>query len=541
MYIQPNTKVHWLRNVPLDDTYDHTIYFADAGKQEEYFISKKKFTDTNMTYQRAENGIIRVQRSADTMYDVNYIMFQNTAFGTKWFYAFVTGVEYVNNITCNIRYEIDVLQTWFFDFVFEYCFIERQHTLTDHIGDNIAPEPLETGEYVVTDYKPLTPMSDMLVLIAIVDTSKVSDGQLYDGIYGGCKLYAYKSDDVESINDMLSTYAEAPDSVVSMYMCPAILIPEVPDGGKLIASKSNGVETVISTDSINKIIADGNGDFGGYVPKNNKLYTYPYNYFNLDNASGNTLPLRYEFFKNHRPVISITGTITQPVRVVARPCNYKGVADYSELGGYTTLNTECITLESYPMCSWNTDAFKAWIAQNSIPIAINTISTVATLGMTSDHRNAILDNKGIEDSSPLRDGIDTKVSAINGIAGILTSSYRASISADICRGTINNGGVNTANNKQQFYSCRCHVSNYFAKMIDNFFSMYGYAINLLQVPNVNARPHWTYIKTRNCTLTGSIPADAMNAICKIHDNGITYWKNGNEVGNYSLDNSPVSE
>ena len=29
----------------------------------------------------------------------------------------------------------------------------------------------------------------------------------------------------------------------------------------------------------------------------------------------------------------------------------------------------------------------------------------------------------------------------------------------------------------------------------------------------------------------------MKNICKIFDNGITFWKNGNEIGNYSLDNS----
>lgn len=523
MDIQPNTKVNWLRNVPLDNTYDHTIYFADAGKQATYFISKKKFTDTQMTYQRAGNGVIRVQRLADTMYDVNYIMFQNTGFGTKWFYAFVTKIEYVNNVTCNVYYEIDVLQTWLFAFDFEYCFIERQHTLTDHIGDNIAPEPVETGEYIVSDYKPLTPMRDMLVVIAIVDTSSVSDGQLYDGIYGGCKLYAYKSDDVQSINDKISEYAQATDSIVSMYMCPAILIPEVPDGGKQLETKSSGVETVIKTDSLTKIIADGKGDFDGYTPKNNKLYTYPFNYFNLDNASGNTLPLRYEFFKLRQPVISITGTITQPVRVVARPCNYKGSPDYSELAGYTTLNTECITLESYPMCSWNTDAFKAWVAQNSVPIALDTVSSVVSGGMSG---------------SPLA---SLATGGINGVISLLSQSYKASISADICRGNLSNGGVNTANGKQQFYSCRCHITNYFAKMIDNFFSMYGYAINQLAIPNVKARPHWTYIKTKNCCITGSITTTDMNKICDIHNNGITYWMNGDEVGNYSLDNSPVSE
>lgn len=527
MYIEPNTIVHWLKNVPLDNTYEHTIYFINETAQRDYFIGLKKYTDNKLSYQRVNNGVIRIQRSADNMYNVNYIMFQNSAYGQKWFYAFVTAVEYVNNVTCNVYYEIDVLQTWMFQFSFEYCFVERQHTVTDHIGDNIAPEPVETGEYIVSKYQPLTPMNDMLVIIAIVDTNSVSDGQLYDGIYGGCKLFAYKSDDVTSINDKISEYAQATDSIVSMYMCPAILIPEVPNGGKALNTRSGGIETIVKCDSLQTVIANGDGDFDGYTPKNNKLYTYPYNYFNIDNASGNTLPLRYEFFDNHKPVISITGTITQPVRVIARPCSYKGSPSNSELAGYTTFNTECITLESYPMCSWNTDAFKAWVAQNSIPIVLDTISSVANTGIHA----AVSNNPAVTAAS----------GAIGGVSSILSQTYKASIATDICRGNLNNGGVNTANGKQQFYSCRCHITKYFAKMIDNFFSMYGYAVNLLQIPNVKARPHWTYIKTRNCCITGSLPANDMNKICKIHDAGITYWVNGDEVGNYSLDNSPISE
>lgn len=527
MYIEPNTQIIWLTDVPLDNTYTHTIYFSELVKQVEYFKSKKKFSDAKLSYQRVNSGVIRVQRVADTMYNINYMMFKNTAYGNKWFFAFITSVEYVNNISCNVKYEIDVLQTWMFDYDFEYCFIERQHTVTDHIGDNIAPEPVEVGEYIVSDYGPLTQMSDMLVIIAVVDINSVSEGQLYDGIYGGCKLFAYKSTDVKSINDKISEYAQATDSIVSMYMCPAILIPEVPDGGKVLSYGSSGVKTTVVCDSLTKVIADGKGDFDGYIPKNNKLYTYPYNYFNIDNASGNTLPLRYEFFKLRKPVIEITGTITQPVRLVARPCSYKGVPDYSELGGYTTLNTEAITLESYPMCSWNTDAFKAWVAQNSVPIILDSVSSLATTGVHS-----------VASEVPLA---TVASGAIGGITSILSQTYKASIAADICRGNINNGGVNTATGKQQFYKSRCHITKYFAKMIDNFFSMFGYAVNLLQIPNIKARPHWTYIKTRDCCITGTLPADVANKICEIHNNGVTYWKNANEIGNYSLDNSPVSE
>ena len=69
--------------------------------------------------------------------------------------------------------------------------------------------------------------------------------------------------------------------------------------------------------------------------------------------------------------------------------------------------------------------------------------------------------------------------------------------------------------------------------------MFGYATRRCKKPNRNSRPHWNYVKTVGATVTGSVPADDMKKICSIYDNGITFWKNGSEVGDYSLDNSPV--
>ena len=40
-------------------------------------------------------------------------------------------------------------------------------------------------------------------------------------------------------------------------------------------------------------------------------------------------------------------------------------------------------------------------------------------------------------------------------------------------------------------------------------------------------------------LTGDLPAKDAEAIINIFDNGITFWNNIDEVGNYSLDNTVV--
>ena len=166
MYIEPNTVIRLLTNCPLDNTYDHTIYFNGAEAQFEYFAGLTKYTLTKQTYQRVNRSRMRVQYKADDLYDCNYLMFQNTNFGNKWFYAFVKSVEYINNIVSEIEYEIDVMQTWAFDYQLGQCFIEREHSATDNIGDNLVPEKIEHGSYVADSLENDAQLYNTSIIIA---------------------------------------------------------------------------------------------------------------------------------------------------------------------------------------------------------------------------------------------------------------------------------------------------------------------------------------------------------------------------------------
>lgn len=519
MYIEPNTTIKLLHNVPLDNTYEHTILFSSADEQANYFASLTKHNLSNNTYQRVQRGVAKIALPADSCYDCNYLMFQNTNYGSKWFYAFIQKVEYVNNAVCEVTFELDIMQTWLFDFALKQCFVEREHTPTDVIGEHIEPEPLETGEYVFNSYAPITQMSDMCICIAIVDVDNATDGTLYDGIYGSAKLWVYDSTDITSVNAKISEYTQKPEAIIGTYMFPKLFLGGVIPETHLLGYGATATRTFITLNGVEET-----DTLNGYLPKNKKLYTYPYNFFHVDNASGGELSLRYEFFANGKPVFQIAGTVTQPVTAIIRPCSYKGVQGYTEITGYTTLNTESIQLNNYPVCSWNTDSYKMWVAQNSAPIALNTIASIGQTAVGAQYStqpNAVIG-----------------ASAIGQVSNILSQMYQASIRADISKGTFNNGGVNTANFTQQFYGGRCSVNAKFAKIIDDYFTRYGYACNVVKIPNIESRPHWNYVKTIGCVIVGSVPCDDMRAICNIHDKGITYWKNGNEIGDYSLDNSP---
>ena len=104
----------------------------------------------------------------------------------------------------------------------------------------------------------------------------------------------------------------------------------------------------------------------------------------------------------------------------------------------------------------------------------------------------------------------------------------------------NSANVNVSLRELTFWGGRASITAEYAKCIDDYFTLYGYGVKRLMKPVLNARPHWTYIKTVDATITGSVPCDDMKRIIEIFDSGITVWMNGAEVGHYELNNSPVA-
>ena len=140
-YIAPNSTVWLYKGVRLDPNYENTYWFASKAAQKTAFDAYLAYTFTAQSYCRATGNAIRVQRNPDDLINCNYMAFRNTSFGDKIFYAFIDEVAYINNSTAEIRFTIDVMQTYLRDITFLPSYIEREHSATDDIGDNIVPEP----------------------------------------------------------------------------------------------------------------------------------------------------------------------------------------------------------------------------------------------------------------------------------------------------------------------------------------------------------------------------------------------------------------
>lgn len=525
MVINPTTTVKLFSGVPLDNTYTNTLYFASLADQLAYFNSLTPVkTFTSQMYQRVNAGIFEANCKADDIYNCNYMMFQNAGFGNKWFFAFVNSVEYVNNNNARVTFEIDVIQTWLFDVEREQCLVERCHSVTDNIGDNILPEPVATGEYVFADYGTLAPeqstlFNEWLIAVEYSDVTAASvDGNVYDGVYNGATIGVFNTSagGIAGLNALLDNFIQKPEGILMIYMIPKFAVggdaPLIPDEGARLATTYKG-----KTAGIIRTGITGSESFDGYVPHNKKLYTYPYNFYHVDNGDGNGMELRYEFFSNPASMhFHLSTTVTPPVQIKLIPNNYKGAVDNE---------SEFLTITNLPVGGWNYDTYKAWQAQNSVPIALKVGAGVLGLGIG-------LATGGVG----LALGIGSALSMATSVA---SESYQASIQADVTKGNFSSANVNFAQGKSQFFAGRCHIPRDYAIQADKFFDRFGYKSGRIMLPPRANRPHWTYVKTIGCEIKGNCPADDIKRICAIYDSGITWWRNPAEVGNYSLDNSPV--
>lgn len=568
MYIAPKGAVK-LMHTGLPSDYTDTIYFDSTTEQFNYFNGLPGTWLREQSYTRPHRGVFRCSLPMSQTYDVDYIMFRNTDFENKWFYAFVNKVTYQNNGLCLVYFTIDTIQTWFIaaggQRALGECFVSREHVTDDSIGANIEAESVSLGEYVAetgSRYIMLDDLFDPVIILAGVGSGK-PNGKLYNGVYGGATLYAFNQGDAASVNTVIDTVTRlhgSDNGIVGLYMAPKIALPDhtVPAAGVALAEGGGSPENV----ELNPLSHEDG--FNGYVPKNNKLYTYPYNFLRITTGQGSHADYPYEYFDGGKPTFKVAATLLAPVTAICLPINYKHFSD--QLVGYAP---EAITISNYPQCSWSNDVYAAWVAQNSVPMqnlrqAYEDKANVRakTLEENQEYRifgqaaNAILNYMGVGDDSILgtsKNAISQQVAIwtewnnwasaysqgkIDLVTGQMNAEYSAAMRNNNVYGS-STGNITLSMHDMRFSASRWHLRDQRIREIDQYFSMFGYATNKVKVPTLVSRPHWNYIQTIDANVKGNMPADDRELIKGLFEKGVRFWHNGSELGNYELDNSPA--
>ena len=134
-----------IKSFPYDNNYDYVKMFANEEEQKQYF---RTFDYENVD----EHNYIRVENSFNINYEydylenegVNYVIFDN---GYRTIYAFIIKKEYIRKNVTRIIYEVDVIQSFMFDFTIGNSFVERKVCSIDEIVD--YDEGLNLGEHII--------------------------------------------------------------------------------------------------------------------------------------------------------------------------------------------------------------------------------------------------------------------------------------------------------------------------------------------------------------------------------------------------------
>ena len=532
-----------LLKVPIELDNKNQLNFSSKTTQYNYFNGCTKISIDDSSYQRKDNTI-RYPGHIDDLIGYNYCMYRNTSYSNKWFYAFITDMRYINDEMTLITIKTDVWQTWQFDIEIKKCFVEREHVNSDNYGEHTVPENLETGEYITLYSVDSTDLGSSHVVmgttISPVDGETAVTGGVYGGIYSGCKYYVF--DTLSDLNNALNRIATNGNSasIVTLFYCPDWI------SGYSTGSFSSGIKEVPQSSGVNK--ASGIAiplhptAIDTYTPKNKKLFTWPYVGYLISNNAGSSMTYRLEDFYaqadsqgNYSADLEIWGTCTPGCSIRLIPKYYK-VKD-------TTLNEQYnneygLNGPKFPIASWGNDSYTNWLTQTGINVGGVKIDG-ATVAIGKGVVNTAVGAGTILATGGASGGFETG-QGIGQIFNAVQEVYQHSFNPIQATGNINSGDVTYSSGKLTFTGYFMTIKREYARIIDEYFSTYGYKVNRLKVPNITGRTNWNYVKTINCNIHGYIPQVDCLEIKNMFNAGVTFWHNPSTFLDYSQSNTIVS-
>lgn len=538
MAITPQTDIYLLK-CPIEADNRNQINFADATAQYNYFSSLPKLVVDNCTYQRHDD-VMRLPYHIDDIINFNYVMYRNEAYGNKWFYAFITNMEYSSDHMTFVYIKTDVFQTWQFDITYMKSFVEREHVNDDTFGLHTVPEVLEYGDYIVNSYASSNYAINLTNCYLIAQVSELcaamyntygNANRIYNGVPQGCWLIGFSLSDstaYQNFNNFVRSYdaENLSEAIVSVGIVPKAMISGEPVilsfdtdyGFDAFRVPSSTTATTLATQSFTRQTT-----LNGYTPKNNKMLCSPYNYILVTNNGGSDVAYAWEEFSSSSANFNIIGALTQGCDIKMIPTNYKST-DGS--GGWEW----AITSQKFPMVSWNSNFYLNWVAVNGkyqeVQAGLTGLSFATNLigGMASGNAGQM-------------------VGSLSGLAQSVANQAQqireARMTPDSAKGNTNTGDLNFTYEKSKFTGYKMSIKAEYARIIDDYFTAYGYKVNSFKVPNITGRRYWNYVHTVGANIEGNVPQADMDEIKGLFDRGITIWHDTAHYLDYTQNNTIV--
>lgn len=338
-YSWPTDSKATLCRVPWDAEYRNVVDWQDQQHKDSYFSSLKSDSCElgSMTYLKPNDPIF-VDVPFSKAYSYNYIVVENPKLPVpgevepRKLYYFVTAVGYVAPNTTSIAVQLDVWTTYGDTAEFGRCFVERGHVAiaaemskptptADKLGPArskvyrrylTAAEGLDIGnEYLIGDVDAFS-IADYehgwaVVIMSTTDlladwgtlsnpSMKTADGQVTDGLIGGCNVYSLSTADFRQFMKNIRNYPWVAKGIISITAFPKALLTDGPSVDKdgvtlcfLGTTPDKGFYREIDNvwERLSKSIPDRYRNL-------HKLLCYPYSVIELNAYNGSPVLLKPE-------------------------------------------------------------------------------------------------------------------------------------------------------------------------------------------------------------------------------------------------------
>lgn len=492
------SKVNLYKNVPLYRGKNENIMFSSKSERDSQFSTKLFKSYENLSYIR--NEYIFIPDVADIIENCNYLSFNNY---DKEIYAFITKIEYENEGNSKVYYEIDYFQSFIYECAFLPSMVEREHVIDDTIGKHILDENLPLGEFkydeIQVDMSQLTNTFYLVASLYDVDSNN-NYGGIYNGIPSG--LYYYVCRTFNALKSLVYTLTSAHGENAVHFACiiPQIAVKHMVDTGSIngdiypkVTEKNNA-----NTYSFNVDVSRETID--GYTPHNKKCFIYPYSSLYMTNNEGQSNELLWENFSTGDKFM-LVASIGGDTQVLCVPRNYKNAGVNID---------ESISLTNYPKIALSIDTFDYWLTAN-VPALISNVGS-STIG------------------GAIHGGMAGAVTgAVASGTNIGVEYYQHKLSPlKACGNTVTS--VNVSGNLKKFSFYHKHITYDYIRRIDDYFTMFGYKIDMIKTPNLNSR-NMNYVKTNGCNISGEVPPEGIEKIKQMFDEGVSIWHSFN-IGVY---------
>lgn len=331
---QPNSRVTLCR-VAWDAQYKDVVAFETEAERAAYFdsLASDSITIDKMSYLKP-NEPIKINIPYSAAYTYNYLVVNNPELpvpnetAPPALYYFITGIAMVNPSTTALQLQLDVFQTYLYNFQLTRAYVERGHVAVQASNNTTGwankmrylqvAEGLDIGdEYLITRTEHFDLTSNdagggavnnglWVIVLSTTDLAadwgtetspslKTADGQFTDGLVSGCNAYAMAPEQFVQLVNALKDAPWVSKGIVSCTLFPKRVLTDgaaVSLGGVqayfLGTTPDEGVYWTDMTPVANQLLFGIPDKYRSLY----KLFTYPYSAIEITNYTGSNLIIK---------------------------------------------------------------------------------------------------------------------------------------------------------------------------------------------------------------------------------------------------------